>query len=399
MSPPDVLKDINDLKVFKEQINFSIFAAMITFIIILVAASVVLLDYLFYRRTISGWNCRFARIAAVAVLAVTDMLPVLSLLIFKYLLSDISQTTMTVGMWMQTLYFLTVLPRIAFYAGFLPIRNKRIGLTVGTVLCAIVLSILLVSVLHTRKNIEIKECELKFASLPAAFDGYRIAFFSDLHVGSMLNPEKEIRNIVDRINGLHPDLVIFGGDLVNVRHTELSDEIKRILGGIDAPDGVVSVMGNHDTGIYSKDTIALPRVENMRMVETAMTDMGWITLRDSTIYVKRGGDSISITGLDFTDALLEYRHSFSVSEEYDTKPVFADVPDSVFNVTVSHMPQLWRNITDANHGNLTLAGHVHATQVKFECGSIRLSPAMLMYKEWSGLYGEGEHKLYINDGV
>lgn len=372
---------------------------MITFIIILVAASVVLLDYLFYRRTISGWNCRFARIAAAAALAVTDMLPVLSLLIFKYLLSDISQTTMTVGMWIQTLYFLTVLPRIAFYAGFLPIRNRRIGLSAGTVLCAIVLSILLVSVLHTRKNIEIKECELKFASLPAAFDGYGIVFFSDLHVGSMLNPEKEIRNVVDRINGLHPDLVIFGGDLVNVRHTELSDEIKRILGGIDAPDGVMSVMGNHDTGIYIKDTIALPRVENMRMVETAMTDMGWITLRDSTIYVKRGGDSISITGLDFTDALLEYRHSFSVSEEYDTKPLFADVPDSVFNVTVSHMPQLWRNITDANHGNLTLAGHVHATQVKFECGSIRFSPAMLMYKEWSGLYGEGEHKLYINDGV
>lgn len=372
---------------------------MITFIIILVAASVVLLDYLFYRRTISGWGSRFARMVAVVALAVTDMLPVISLLIFECLLSDISQTAMTVGMWMQTLYFLTVLPRIAFYAGFLPIRNRRIGLTVGTAFCAVVLSILLVSVLHTRKNIEVKECELKFASLPAAFDGYRIAFFSDLHVGSMLNPEKEIRNVVDRINGLHPDLVIFGGDLVNIRHTELSDGIRRILGGIDAPDGVVSVMGNHDTGIYIKDTIALPRAENMRMVETAMKYMGWTPLRDSTVYAVRGGDSISITGLDFTDALLEYRHSFSVSEEYDTKPIFADVPDSVFNVTVSHMPQLWRNITDANHGNLTLAGHVHATQIKLECEDIRISPAMLMYKEWSGLYGEGERRLYINDGV
>ena len=111
--PPDVIKGINDLKVFKEQINFSIFAAMITFITILIAASVVLLDYLFYRRTISGWDSRFARMVAVAALAVTDTLPVISLLIFKCLLSDISQTAMTVGMWMQTRYFLTVLPRIA----------------------------------------------------------------------------------------------------------------------------------------------------------------------------------------------------------------------------------------------------------------------------------------------
>lgn len=370
---------------------------MITFITILIAASVVLLDYLFYRRTISGWNNRFVRIVTVAALAVTDLLPVFSAVIFW--LIDNSQLTMAIGMWINTFYFLSVLPRIAFYVGFLPIRNRRTGLPVGAVLCTIVLSILLVSVLHTRKNIEVKECELKFASLPAAFDGYRIAFFSDLHVGAMINPEKEIRSVVDRINGLHPDLVIFGGDLVNIRYTELSDEIIRILGGIDAPDGVVSVMGNHDTGIYIKDTIAMPRAENVRMVDAAMKDMGWTPLRDSTVYVARGGDSISITGLDFTDALLEYRHSFSVSEEYDTKPVFADVPDSVFNVTVSHMPQLWRNITDANHGNLTLAGHVHATQVKLECEDIRISPAMLMYKEWSGLYGEGEHRLYINDGV
>lgn len=304
-----------------------------------------------------------------------------------------------IGMWINTFYFVSVLPRIAFYAGYLPIRNRRTGLSIGAALFVAVLSILSVSILHTRKNIIVKECELKFASLPAAFDGYRIAFFSDLHVGAMIDSEKETCNVVNKINDLHPDLVIFGGDLVNIRYTELSDEIKRILGSIDAPDGVVSVMGNHDTGIYIKDTIALPRTENMRMVDAAMKEMNWIALRDSTLYIKRNSDSISITGFDFTDALLEYRHSFSISEEYDTNRIFHDVPDSVFNISVTHMPQLWRNITDANHGNLTLAGHVHATQIKFECKDIMFSPAMLMYKEWSGLYGDGEHRLYINDGV
>ncbi len=372
---------------------------MITFVLILVAISVVLLDYSFYRRVISGWRSFPARIAAIAFLAATDALPILSISIFKYILSDNPQHVMETGMWTNTFYFFAILPRIAFYAGFFTIKNRRIGISVGSALSVIILSILSVSVLHTRKNIVVEECELKYAALPGAFDGYRIAFFSDMHIGAMIDAEKETKNVVDKINGLHPDLVIFGGDLTNIRHSELSCRIRRILGGIDAPDGVLAVMGNHDTGIYIKDTLALPRAENMRLVEGAMRDMCWTPLRDSTIYVRRNDVSISITGLDFTDALLEYRHSFSVSEDYDARPVYADVPDSIFNITVSHLPQLWRDITDANHGNLTLAGHVHATQTKFECGGIRFSPAMLMYREWSGLYDDGEHKLYINDGI
>lgn len=372
---------------------------MITFILILVAVAVVLLDCLFYRRLLSCRRNAVLRVATVAFFAVTDALPIAELLIFKYILPDNPQSAMNAGMWMNTFYFFAVLPRIAFYAGFLPTRNRKIGLPVGATLFLVVFSILSVSVLHTRRSIIVRECELKFDSLPAAFDGYRVAFFSDLHVGAMIDAEKECRNIVDKINALHPDLVIFGGDLVNIRHTEMSDGIKRILSGIEAPDGVLSVMGNHDTGIYIMDTVALPRAENMRLVDAAMRDMGWKPLRDSTVYISRNGDSISITGIDFTDALLEYRHSFSISEDYDTGNAFADVPDSIFNITVTHMPQLWRSITDANHGNLTLAGHVHATQIKLELGGIRLSPAMLMYREWSGLYDEGEHKLYINDGV
>jgi len=369
------------------------------FILILVAISVVLLDYSFYRHVITGWRSYPARIVAAAFLAATDALPILSILMFKYILSDNPQHVMETGMWTNTFYFFAILPRIAFYAGFLTIKNRRIGIPVGLVLSVIVFSILSVGMLHTRKNIIVRECKLKYASLPGAFDGYRIAFFADMHIGAMIDAEKETENVVNKINGLRPDLVIFGGDLTNIRHTELSERIKRILGGIDAPDGVLAVMGNHDTGIYIKDTVALTREENMRLIDNAMRDMCWTPLRDSTIYVRRNDVSISITGLDFTDALLEYRHSFSVSEEYDAGPVFADVPDSIFNITVTHMPQLWRNITDANHGNLTLAGHVHATQIKFECGDIRFSPAMLMYREWSGLYDDGEHKLYINDGI
>ena len=63
------------------------------------------------------------------------------------------------------------------------------------------------------------------------------------------------------------------------------------------------------------------------------------------------------------------------------------------------MPQLWDNIRELHPADLTLAGHVHAMQIAIQVGQWRISPSMLLYKRWSGLYQEGEQYLYINDGI
>ena len=84
-------------------------------------------------------------------------------------------------------------------------------------------------------------------------------------------------------------------------------------------------------------------------------------------------------------------------EEYNPQPLFDALPDGIFNICVAHLPQLWPKC--APSCDLMLAGHVHATQIKFSCGNISLSPAMLMYKEWSGHYSDGDSHLYITDGI
>ena len=80
---------------------------------------------------------------------------------------------------------------------------------------------------------------------------------------------------------------------------------------------------------------------------------------------------------------------------YDVSGIYKNVPDSMFNITLSHLPQLWHSISDKGYSDLTLSGHIHGMQMKI--GS--LSPASLMYDEWSGLYENGKGKLYINDGI
>ena len=129
------------------------------------------------------------------------------------------------------------------------------------------------------------EVEIRTAALPAAFDGFRIVQFSDLHIGTLVRPEREMNRLVDTINALRPDLVVFSGDLVNIRYTELDQPAREILGAIRAPFGVVSTLGNHDVGIYVKDTVALPPEVNTARLIGLQREMGWNMLLDSTVYL------------------------------------------------------------------------------------------------------------------
>ena len=126
--------------------------------------------------------------------------------------------------------------------------------------------------------------------------------------------------------------------------------------------------------------------------------MGWRTLDNQTEYIHRGEDSISLTGISFSQSLQEKRHSSNMSQ-VTLDSIYINTPREVFNITLVHLPQLWDNIREAYPADLTLSGHVHAMQIAAKVGQWRLSPSMLLYKRWSGLYEEQGRYLYINDGV
>lgn len=205
--------------------------------------------------------------------------------------------------------------------------------------------------------------------------------------------------LVAQVNNLDADLVIFGGDLVNARYDELTPALASVLSGLRARDGVVAVLGNHDTGVYVRDTVELPIEVNTRLLIERIEAMGWRVADDESEILKRGCDTITLTGIGFSRELLEHRHSANVADSLDLRPIYKGVPCDKFNVTVSHMPQLWRKIVALGYGDLVLSGHVHAMQMKAHIGGQQFSPAQLMYREWSGCYEENNSHLYITDGV
>lgn len=369
--------------------------AMFVVIILILSLLVVLADWVAYRKYVATSGCIYWRWGVAVFFVASNLLPYIAMM--KMWLTDGS--SMKSIMWLLTLYTLLSLMRVALYIGILLINNRYAKWVVGLSFCTIVACVMVVGVVHTRKALTVKSIEISSERLPQSFDGYRIAFFSDLHIGTMPSVVAMCRKIAEYVNLLDADLVVFGGDLINVRYDELTRRLQTILGEIEARDGVVAVLGNHDTGVYVRDTVALPIEENTRLLVERMKAMGWRVMNDESELIVRGDDTITLTGVGFSRELLKHRHSANVADSLDLQPVYEGVSRERFNITISHMPQLWRKIAALGYGDLVLSGHTHAMQMKGCIGDYKFSPAQFMYREWSGLYKEDSSHLYITDGV
>lgn len=243
-----------------------------------------------------------------------------------------------------------------------------------------------------RFAIDDKEVEIELSDLPETFDGYRIAQFSDLHVGTYGNDTSYVSRLVDHINSLDPDLIVFTGDIVNRKTDEITPFVE-VLGRLHAPDGVIAILGNHDYGDYMTWPSDEAKRGNMQMLYDTYDTAGINLLLNQTEWIRRGNDSIAIIGVENIGDP-PFPIYGSLSKAYP-------IPgDSTTKILLSHNPAHW---VDSISGNdkariqLTLAGHTHAMQIEM----FGISPAALRYKTWGGLYADSHerHQLYVNIGA
>ena len=209
-----------------------------------------------------GWHFRRHRKAyryrnlLLTLVAAGDLLPLAGIVLF-WLVKDNTGGVVTAAMWIFFAYLLLTLPRMAYYAvrAFGKGRATRILAPIAALGMA---GVLIHGAVSGRSTLAVHRVTLRSDRLPEAFDGLRIAQFTDLHIGTLVDPDREMRALVDSLNALRPDLVIFCGDLVNIRYTELDSTAMRLLGGIRSRYGTFSITGNHDTGNYVRDTLSLP---------------------------------------------------------------------------------------------------------------------------------------------
>ena len=301
------------------------------------------------------------------------------------------------GIWHNTMFraFFGLTLVIMFPKQLFTLLAVTMGWKVGLGAAAVLLTALLYGFIFGWRRIVVRTATCRSTLLPDDFDGYRIVHLSDLHIGTFLRNPAFIDSLADAVNGQHPDMVVFTGDLVNVSAIELLP-FRKTLSAISAPDGVYSVMGNHDYCMYAQDCThrvhgrSITVAERDRMLLQYMEDkMGWRMLMNENVVIKRGKSSIAVVGVE-NIGKPPFKSFGNLAK------ALTGLPEGMFKILLSHDPTHWRcGVLNKTDIALTLSGHTHAGQVRLG----RFSPAKWAYNEWGGSYVEGNSMLHVSPGI
>jgi predicted MPP superfamily phosphohydrolase len=186
---------------------------------------------------------------------------------------------------------------------------------------------------NERHRVGLTHATLPVSGLPDAFAGLRIALLTDLHLSPIVDAD-DIEKAVALTLAQKPDLIVLGGDYVTWGHDHFVGPVAELLAPLNAPLGVIAVLGNHDSD--GDVTAALKRNR-------------FTVLRDAHMRLERGGDALDFIGLRYW------------TRQVSTIAKLIEAPGNV-NIMLAHDP---RRISEAAELNipLVLSGHTHGGQI------------------------------------
>lgn len=223
-------------------------------------------------------------------------------------------------------------------------------------------------------NVEVKEVSLVLPRLAKEFDGYRIAQISDIHMDGWMSFER-LCGLTKLVNEQRADLVAVTGDFVTAKVKYVGRELTEALEILEAPDGVVAVLGNHD---YIAD-------ENL--VRRVIKDAGLVELSNDFLTLERGGSSLHIAGID---DFYQRRARLDL--------VLSRLPEDGAAVLLAHEPDFAEVSAPTGRFDLQLSGHSHGGQMRLPViGAMARPRCGRIYPE--GLYNVDGMLQYTNRGL
>lgn len=248
------------------------------------------------------------------------------------------------------------------------------------------------AILSGAHDYRVRHRKVPIKNLPSGFNGIKVAQLSDIHSGSFWN-KRAVMGGVDMLNNEKPDMILFTGDLVNDRATEMRD-YGSVFEKLKAPMGVYSVLGNHDYGDYVHWSSAAAKQQNLKDLIDVQKNMGWRPLIDENVTFTEGGEKLALLGVQNWGAKGRF------PKYGDLAKASIGAEDAAAKILLSHDPSHWQAqvVPEFKDIDLMLSGHTHGAQFGIETGNYKWSPVQLMYKEWADLYKEGDQHLYVNRG-
>lgn len=232
-----------------------------------------------------------------------------------------------------------------------------------------------------RHEIDLVSRPLAIRDLPPAFNGFRIAQISDIHLDEFTEPFF-LERVVRHVNSLEPDMVVLTGDFVThgsltfLNGRSAAHHCAEILSTLTCPLRF-ACLGNHDVAVSAP------------LVIDALVANGIPVLVDDHVPIERYGSLFWLCGVN-DPGTTNPRLDLAVPPEPNA-PV----------ILMAHEPDYADTVLLHPRGRLVdvmLAGHTHGGQIRLPfTGPLVLPPMGKKYAE--GLFHLQKMQLYVNRGI
>jgi predicted MPP superfamily phosphohydrolase len=219
----------------------------------------------------------------------------------------------------------------------------------------------------------ISETDVFIRDLPERFENFRLTQLTDIHHSRILGID-HVRQVVALAQQAKPDLFVLTGDYTTT-YRRFIEPCAEALGGLNAPEGVWAVLGNHDHYTDPELTTRALRRRHIEVLDNASTRL------------QRGPDSLQLSGIDdWTWNATDWQRAFT--------GLSATIP----TILLSHQPSVL-DFEQTTSVALILSGHTHGGQVRLPGlgAPARFATKDLKYDR--GLFRRGETQLYVSSGT
>jgi len=221
---------------------------------------------------------------------------------------------------------------------------------------------------------QVKSHVVQNKQLPSTFENVRIVYVSDLHAYANGTAGSLDKILLD-INRQAPDILIFGGDLLDVKVPVLAEdqinEISNFLKQIDAPLGKFAVLGLQD----------IQQINQIRQIYS-LSDFELLENKELDVY-NTSGKPIRLVGL-----------TPDLAGKTDLK--FMGKDTGSFTILISALPDIVDRLSDQD-ADLILSGATHGGQVNIPLVGPMYKVGSMKYI--SGKYTFGTRILLVSNGL